>query len=76
MIVLGNDETECWLAPSTLTKMLNFCLNYAIGQLNSFLFSLYPHQGLSMEKFIFVGVGISKCITPVRSRFYQAKNLT
>ena len=44
-IVLGDDEAECWLVSS---KILNFCLNYPIGQFSGFLLPRYPRQVLSI----------------------------
>ena len=44
MIVLGDDEEECWLVRFTLTKMLKFCLNYPIGQLSCLLMILCDGQ--------------------------------
>ena len=44
---IGDDEAECRLVHFTLTTMLEFWLNYPIGQLTSFLLPLYPHQALS-----------------------------
>ena len=37
VIVLGDDEVECWLVHFIITKILKFCSNDSIGQLGSFL---------------------------------------
>ena len=38
------DEDECWLVHFIITKMLNFCLNYPIGQLSNLLIPAYPQN--------------------------------
>ena len=48
MIVLRDDETECWLVHFTFTKMLKFCLNYPIIELCGFPLPSDPRQALSI----------------------------
>ena len=48
IIVLGDDETECWLVHFTFTKMLKFCLNYPIIELCGFPLPSDPRQALSI----------------------------